>query len=83
MGDEETWLDWNASTDNATPSGLIVYEVRLNGQFDQGIGGGYTNAILYANQGEPNTIEVIAIDGVGNRSAPATVTVDCTQGWCF
>jgi hypothetical protein len=23
-----------------------------------------------------NTIEVIAVDGAGNRSAPATVTVD-------
>jgi hypothetical protein len=82
MGDGETWLDWNASTDNATPSGLIVYEVFLNGRFDQGIGGGQTAAILYADQGVVNTIEVVAIDGAGNRSAPATVTVDCSQGWC-
>ena len=82
MGDGETWLDWNASTDNATPSGLIVYEVFLNGRFDQGIGGGLTAAILYADQGVVNTIEVIAVDGAGNRSAPASVTVDCSQGWC-
>jgi len=82
FGDGETWLSWGASTDNATPSGLIVYEVFLNGRFDQGIGGGYTQAILYADQGVLNTIEVVAVDGAGNRSAPASVTVDCTQGWC-
>jgi hypothetical protein len=82
FGDGETWLDWNASTDNATPSGLIVYEVFLNGRFDQGIGGGLTAAILYADLGVVSTIDVVAIDGAGNRSAPATVTVDCTAGWC-
>jgi hypothetical protein len=82
FGDGETWLDWNASTDNATPSGLIVYEVFLNGRFDQPIGGGLTAAILYADLGVVSTIEVVAVDGAGNRSAPATVTVDCSQGWC-
>ena len=81
FGDGETWLDWNASTDNATPSGLIVYEVFLNGRFDQGIGGGLTAAILYADLGVVNTIEVIAVDGAGNRSAPASVTVDCSFGF--
>ena len=82
FGDGETWLDWNASSDNATPSGLIVYEVFLNGRFDQPIGGGQTAAILYADLGVVSTIDVIAVDGAGNRSAPATVTVDCSQGWC-
>jgi hypothetical protein len=61
---------------------LILYEVFLNGRFDQGIGGGHTAAILYADLGVVNTIEVIAIDGAGNRSAPATVTVDCSFAWC-
>jgi hypothetical protein len=70
------------STDNATPTGLIVYEVFLNGRFDQGIGGGYTQAILYADLGVLNTIEVVAVDGAGNRSAPASTTVDCTSGGC-
>ncbi len=82
FGDGETWLSWSASSDNATPSGLIVYEVYLNGRFDQPIGGGYTEAILYADLGVVSTIEVIAVDGAGNKSAPATVTVDCSQGWC-
>ena len=82
FGDGETWLSWSASSDNATPTGLIVYEVYLNGRFDQPIGGGYTQAILYADLGVMNTIEVIAVDGAGTKSAPATVTVDCSQGWC-
>ena len=76
FGDTETWLRWGASTDNATPTGLIVYEVFLNGRFDQPIGGGQTQAILYADLGVLNTIEVFAVDGAGNRSAPASVTVD-------
>ena len=82
FGDGETWLSWSASSDNATPTGLIVYEVYLNGRFDQPIGGGYTQAILYADLGVVSTIEVIAVDGAGNKSDPATVTVDCSQGWC-
>jgi hypothetical protein len=82
FGDGETWLSWTASSDNATPSGLIVYEVYLNGRFDQPIGGGYTKAILYADLGVVSTIEVIAVDGAGNRSGPATATADCSQGWC-
>jgi len=81
FGDGETWLSWSASSDNATPTGLIVYEVFLNGRFDQGIGGGNTQAILYADLGVVNTIEVIAVDGAGNRSAPAIATVDCSFGF--
>ena len=79
FGDTETWLSWGASTDNATPMGQIVYEVYLNGRFDQGIGGGYTQAILYVDAGVLNTIEVFAVDGAGNRSEPASVTVDMRQ----
>jgi chitinase len=79
FGDTETWLSWGASTDNATPTGLIVYEVYLNGTFDQAIGGGYTQAILYVEANRLNTIEVFAVDGAGNRSAPATTTVDLRQ----
>ena len=82
FGDSETWLSWGASTDNATPTGLIVYEVFLNGQFDQGVGGGQTQAILYAEQCRLNTIDVVAVDGAGNRSAPASTTVDCSSGGC-
>ena len=76
FGDAEIWLSWGASSDNATPTGLIVYEVYLNGRFDQGICCGSTQAILYGDLGVNNRIDVIAIDGAGNGSAPATVMVD-------
>jgi hypothetical protein len=76
FGDTEVWLEWGASSDNATPTGLILYEVYLNGRFDQPICCGGTRAILYADAGVLNTIEVYAVDGAGNRSAPASVTVD-------
>ena len=76
FGDAEIWLEWSASSDNATPTGLIVYEVWLNGRFDQGICCGQTKAILYGDLGVLNRIEVFAIDGAGNRSAPAVVEVD-------
>jgi hypothetical protein len=79
FGDAEIWLQWGASSDNATPTGLIVYEVFLNGRFDQGICCGNTQAILYGDLGVLNTIEVFAVDGAGNRSAPAVVTVDFRQ----
>lgn len=76
FGDAEIWLQWNASSDNATPTGLILYEVWLNGRFDQPICCGQTRAILYGDLGVLNTIEVFAVDGAGNRSAPAVVEVD-------
>ena len=51
----------------------------MNGKFDQAVGFGLTKAILYSDVGVLNTIEVIAVDGAGNRSAPASVTVDLRQ----
>jgi hypothetical protein len=78
-GDGETELRWSASTDNATPTGQLVYEIYLNGQLDQAVGFGLTKAILYSDVGVLNTIEVIAVDGAGNKSAPASVTVDLRQ----
>jgi hypothetical protein len=74
--DGETWLSWVASTDNATPTAQLSYEVSLNGHVDQTVGGGLTQAILYAEVGALNTIEVVAVDGAGNRSEPATAIVD-------
>ncbi|HEY3086077.1 MAG TPA: hypothetical protein VGK28_11515 [Candidatus Dormibacteraeota bacterium] len=55
------------------PTTQLVYEVYMNGDFDQAVGGGYTQAILYVELDALNTIEVVAVavDGAGNRSAPA------------
>jgi hypothetical protein len=35
-----------------------------------------TRTILYAEVGKLNTVDVYAVDGAGNRSAPASTTVD-------
>jgi hypothetical protein len=72
---EETWLVWGQSTDNLTPQSLLQYEVYVNGVLDHTlIARGET--VLYGTAGIINTFEVIAVDESGNRSAPATFTID-------
>ena len=44
--------------------------------FDQAVGAGLTKATLYSEVGVLNRIDVDAVDGAGNRSAPASVEVD-------
>jgi hypothetical protein len=75
-GDGSTEIDafWNASTDDRTPQSLIVYEVYLNGEFADGTMG-RTCSVMYGVNGT-NTVEVIAIDAAGNRSAAATTIVE-------
>jgi hypothetical protein len=75
-GDGETEVQWTASTDNATPSGLLSYEIFLNGNLDHAVGSGLTKTTLYSEVGVLNRIDVVAVDGAGNRSAPASVEVD-------
>jgi chitodextrinase len=72
---EETWLNWGQSTDNLTQQSLIQYEIYANGVLDHTlVGRGET--VLYGTAGMVNTFEVIAVDSAGNKSAPATFTVD-------
>lgn len=75
-GDGSTEIDafWNASTDDRTPQSLIVYEVYFNGEFADGTMG-RTRSVMYGVNGT-NTVEVIAIDAAGNRSAAATTIVE-------
>jgi hypothetical protein len=72
-GAREINLFCTESFDNQTAQASIVYEVYLNGVLDQTVSG--DRAILYATQGGENTFTVIAVDGAGNRSAPATITI--------
>jgi hypothetical protein len=72
---EETWLSWGQSTDNLTPQSLIKYEVYLNGVLDHTLVG-RGDTVLYGTAGMINTFEVIAVDESGNKSTPATFTVD-------
>jgi chitinase len=72
-GAREINLFWTESFDNQTPQASLAYEVYLNGVLDHTTRGG--RAILYATRGGENTFTVIAVDGAGNRSAPASINI--------
>ena len=66
-----------AHADNVTPQELIRYLLYLNGQFDGATVAPYRRQFsMYLTPGIVNTIEVYAVDKAGNRSAPATMTID-------
>jgi hypothetical protein len=73
-GAGEINLFWIQSFDNQTAQASIVYEVYQNGVLDHTLTG-LDRTILYANQAGANLFTVIAVDGAGNRSEPASVTI--------
>jgi hypothetical protein len=76
-GATEAMVFWGPSTDNVTPQEHIRYELYLNGQFDGATIDPYPHQFtMYLTLGIVNTIEVYAVDEAGNRSAPATMTID-------
>lgn len=76
-GDREAMVFWNSSSDNVTPQELIRYELYLNGVFDGATIAPYKRQFsMYLTPGIVNTIEVYAVDEAGNRSIPATMTID-------
>lgn len=72
-GAREINLFWKESFDNQTPQAPIAYEVYMNGVLDHTTPGDRT--ILYATQAGDNVFTVIAVDGAGNRSEPASITI--------
>jgi hypothetical protein len=72
-GAREINLFWTQSIDNQTPQSQLVYEVYQNGVLDHTTPGDRT--ILYANQAGENVYTVIAVDGAGNKSAPASTII--------
>lgn len=74
-GDGEISLHWDQSTDDLTPQAFIRYEIFLNGVLDHTLVG-QGHAAVYGTFGIVNTIEVIAVDAAGNRSAPASQTIE-------
>jgi chitodextrinase len=78
--DGETWLFWDASSDNVDPPSIIRYDVYVNGAFDHSLLG-YTQTVVYGNAESENTFKVIAVDSAGNESAPATLTT-CAVVFC-
>ena len=76
-GATEAMVFWGNSTDNVTPQEHIGYYLYLNGQFDGATIDPYPRQFtMYLTLGIVNTIEVFAVDEAGNRSAPATMTID-------
>lgn len=76
-GATEAMVFWGDSLDNVTPQEHIRYDLYLNGQFDGATVDPYPHQFtMYLTLGIVNTIEVYAVDEAGNRSAPATMTID-------
>jgi chitodextrinase len=76
-GATEAMAFWGDSRDNVTPPEHIGYYLYVNGQFDGATIDPYPHQFtIYLTLGIVNTIEVFAVDEAGNRSAPATLTID-------
>ena len=76
-GANEAMVFWDNATDNVTAQEHIGYELYLNGQFDGATIFPYRRQFsMYLTVGIVNTIEVFSLDEAGNRSAPATMTID-------
>ena len=76
-GATEAMVTWGNATDNVTPTEHIRYFGYLNGVFDGATVDPYRHQFThYLTLGIVNTIEVYAVDEAGNRSAPATMTID-------
>jgi chitodextrinase len=76
-GATEAMVFWGHSVDNVTAQEHIRYELYLNKQFDGATIAPYPHQFsMYLTLGIVNTIEVYAVDEAGNRSVPATMTID-------
>jgi chitodextrinase len=76
-GATEAMVFLGNSLDNVTRQEHIRYYLYLNGQFDGATVDPYPHQFtMYLTLGAVNTIEVYAVDEAGNRSAPATMTID-------
>ena len=68
-------LSWNASNDNV---GVSHYDVKLDGQLAASPTGTSTT-ITGLTCGTSHSITVVAVDGVGNTSSPASLTAATAQ----
>ena len=76
-GATEAMVFWGNSVDNVTAPQHIRYYLYVNGQFDGATVDPYPHQFsMYLTLGIVNTIEVYAVDEAGNRSVPATMTID-------
>ena len=76
-GATEAMVSFGNSSDNVTQPEHIRYYLYLNGVFDGATVAPYPRQFsMYLTPGIVNTIEVYAVDEAGNRSTPATMTID-------
>ena len=76
-GATEAMVFFGDSVDNVTLPEHIRYYLYLNGVFDGATVDPYPHQFsMYLTLGIVNRIEVYAVDEAGNRSAPATMTID-------
>jgi hypothetical protein len=76
-GDTEAMVFFGIASDTVTPQEHIRYYLYLNGKFDGATVAPYPRQFsMYIERGVVNTIEVFAVDEAGNRSVPATMTID-------
>ena len=74
----EIWTDWTQSTDNVDPQSEIMYDVYLDGIFEEhaALGGGST--ITYCRDMGPTVVTMKAVDSSGNVSGPSNeLLFDC------
>jgi hypothetical protein len=72
---DQILIAWTKSTDDRDPQQWIRYDVFFDGRLDHRLQDAYRTS-LYPDAGGIHTIEVVALDTAGNRSAPAGATVD-------
>ena len=76
-GATEAMVFFGSSTDNVTLQEHIRYYLYVNKQFDGATVFPYPQRFsMYLTLGIVNTIEVYAVDEAGNRSVPASMTID-------
>ena len=76
-GATEAMVFWGNSVDNVTAQEHIRYYLYLNGQLEGATVDPYPHQFtVYLTLDAVNTIEVYAVDEAGNRSDPATMTID-------
>jgi chitinase len=71
--DDEIELFWDQSTDDLDPQFLIRYDVFINGVLNAVVVG--QGRTIVSGVAGVNTIEVVAVDTAGNRSAASTITI--------
>lgn len=74
----EIWLEWTPSTDNHDAQSEIMYDVFLNGVFEEHMSIGAGDGIVYCVNSGPTTVVLRAVDTSGNVSEPSnSIVFDC------